>query len=110
MTEELRNRNTRSSYGWILAGAFSGLVLIGMGTWFAVLSHPDRYPIHVSSDRVIKFYVLSGLGCTILGLGLFLATARHTTKSMTPQKRREVNSGVAAVVYALAQRKQETDS
>jgi hypothetical protein len=96
MVNKLGSGNTRSSYGWILLGTFSGLVLIGLGNWFAVLSHPDRHPTHAGSDRVIIFYVLSGLGCTILGLGLFLATARHTTKSMTPQTRRDVNSGVAA--------------
>lgn len=84
------------TYPWILVRALAGVVLLGLGFWFAALSDPDRYPDHVSFDRTIDLFALSGFGCTILGVGLFLTAVKHTTASMSPEQKRETNFGAAA--------------
>lgn len=75
--------NTPKNHYWRVVGvAFGGLALVGAGLWLAVLSHPRRFALSVTDDRTIQFFALSGLACTLAGIGLFLYAVRHTTKSM----------------------------
>lgn len=85
-----------AQYGWILVRALAGVAFLGLGLWLAIMSDPDRYPDDVRFDRTIDLYAISGFGCTILGVGLFLTAVRHTTASMTSEQKREINSGAAA--------------
>lgn len=85
-----------AQYGWILVRALAGVAFLGLGLWLAVMSDPDRYPDDVRFDRTIDLYAISGFGCTILGVGLFLTAVKHTTSSMTAEQKRVVNFGAAA--------------
>lgn len=86
--------NTKN-YWRVVALAFVGLALVGVGLWLAVLSDPKRFSISVADDRSILFFSLSGVLCTLAGIGLFLYAVRHTTQSMPAQLQRNANIGVA---------------
>jgi uncharacterized membrane protein len=86
--------NTAKNCWRVVAFAFIGLALVGAGLSLAALSDPKRFSISVADDQNIHFFALSGLACTLAGLGLFLCAVRHTTISMPAQLQRNANIGV----------------
>lgn len=89
---------------WLAAVvALVGIAFVGTGLWLALLSNPNRFSLHIADDSNIHLLAISGFGCTIVGLGLFLAAARHTTKSMPKQLRMNANVGAGiGIVLQLA--------
>jgi hypothetical protein len=86
--------NTPKNYWPVVAVAFVGLVLIGTGLSLATLSNPKRFSLSIADDRSIQFFAISGFACTLAGIGLFLYSVRHLTKSMPARIQRNVNIGV----------------
>ena len=86
--------NTPKNYWRVVAIAFVGLTLVGVGLSLAVLSNPKRFTISVTDDRYVQFFALSGFACTLAGIVLFLYAVRHTTNSMPAHLRRNANIGV----------------
>lgn len=82
------------TYRKVLAVSVSGLLLVGTGLWFAVMSNPRRYTSNVSNDRIIDAFAIGGFICTIAGAMLFLKAASQTTTSMSPHHRTNANLGM----------------
>ena len=86
--------DTLKNYWRVMALAFVGLALVGAGLSLSVLSNPKRFGLSVAEDRSIQFFALSGFGCTLVGIGLFLFAVSRTTDSMPAQLKRNANVGV----------------
>lgn len=80
-----------------------GLLLVGTGLAFAALSNPARFSSSVHNDKYIDLLAGGGFLCTLVGTGLFVTAARHSTRSMPQQHRANANLGIGlGLVLQLA--------
>lgn len=77
-----------------MSGALTGIVLVCVGLWLAVLSNPRRFSLNVAEDRQIHLLAGAAFLSTISGIVLLVAAVRHTTVEMSPQHRTTANRGV----------------
>lgn len=89
-----------SKYLWFVGEATIGILCCVMGLGLASLSDPRRYSLSASDDQYIYGYLLAGLVLTLAGVGLFLYAVKGTTAQMTPELRKQVNTGIG-IGYAL---------
>jgi hypothetical protein len=90
-------------YSKNFAIALIGLLFIGTGLVLAAISNPARFSLDVQNDNTIDLYAVSGLLCTVVGVGLFVTAARQTTQSMPAVHRTKANLGVGfGLVLQLA--------
>jgi MFS family permease len=71
-----------------------GLILICIGLLLAASSNPRRFSMSPNKDRKIDLLVITGLTCTVAGIGLLLWAIRSMTQPMIADKRAKANLGV----------------
>lgn len=87
---------SRGTYGLMAIS----LVLICIGLVLAASSNPRRFSLSPSNDRIIDLLAITGLACTVTGIGLLLWAVRGMTQSMLPEKKAKANLGVG-IGFAL---------